>query len=91
MPKFKAKLMVPVKITAYCEIDVEAETTDAAYDKALEVYQELGTKYKEAMAHYRQAPATHTWPTAPYYWYINEDDIEGTMDDRQIEVEGIEK
>ena len=83
--KFKVKLQVAVRLAAYCDIKLEAENEDDAYEKAIETYQEITTNYEQAMRLYRQNK-TSTWPDPPYFWHVDDEDIEANMDDRDIEV-----
>jgi len=83
--KFKVKLQVVVRLAAYCDIKLEAENEDQAYEIALDEYERIVNEYHAAMTLYRQGK-TSVWPDCPYFWHVNEEDIEENMEDCDIEV-----
>jgi len=88
--KYKVKLTAEVKISAYVEIKMEGESEDQIYENAVEEYKRIVKEYEAQMSAYRRGELK-TWPECPYYWYINDDDIENTLDDDDIEVHHVEE
>jgi hypothetical protein len=83
--KFNVKLQVPVRVMANLEFKLEAENEDDAYEKAFDAYKQIVKDYDDAMKLYRQGKLK-SWPECPYFWHVDDDDIESNMDDRDIEV-----
>jgi len=83
--RFKVKLQVVVRLAAYCDIKLEAENENDAYEIAFNEYKRIVEDYERDMKLYRQGKRA-TWPEPTYYWHVNEEDIEENMDDRDIEV-----
>jgi len=89
MPRFRVKLVTSVEVSATCEIDVEAENETEANDKALEVYQDLEEKYEKAQQHYRREGGEY--PSTPFYWSVDDSDVESAIDSSAIDIDEIEQ
>jgi hypothetical protein len=88
MPSFKVTLAAPVEITAYCDITVEAESEEDAADKAAQAYNDLEQIYKIHLKEHHNNLSL-PYPQASYFWRVNDDDLEGNINEDDIEVDSV--
>jgi hypothetical protein len=89
MPKFRVKLVTTVEVGASCDIEVEAENEAEANDKALDVYADLEEKQEKALKLYHDGKGEY--PSAPFYWSVDSDDVEGAVDSSAIDIDEVEQ
>jgi hypothetical protein len=88
MPKFKVRLICPVELTASTEVTVEAEDAEQAGDAAIEKLKQLDEEYQTALANYRKNRGDY--PTPAYFWTVDQDDVDGAIDEEDIEYSDVE-
>lgn len=90
MLTYKVTLNVPVTVTATCEIEVSAKTSDQAHDIAIERYKELDVEHQVNVKMYRMGKSSK-YPPAPFTWTIDPDDILNELDEDDIEIDEVKE
>jgi hypothetical protein len=89
MPEFKVRLTCPVELTASVEVTVEAEDSEQAGDAAIEKLKQLDADYQTALTNYRKNRGDY--PTPAYFWTVDQDDVDGAINEEDIEYGDVEE
>jgi hypothetical protein len=69
---------------------MEAENEDQVYEKAYDEYKRIQSEYESALSEYHRTHAI-PYPKCPYFWEVDNDDIEGNLDDDDIQVDSVDE
>ena len=91
MARYIVVLSTQVNVVATAEIIVEAESIDDAKVKVKEEAKKLETEYLRKHRLYNLDPLRNDYPSKPFCWYVDQDDVDGNADLDDAEVDEVKE